>query len=114
MEHRPLDRVPWLRRLFSIEAVVGGSGTTVNVASYQGAPPDDPFRAGHGASYRALYDLADPERSLFVAATGQSGHPLSPHYRDLARLWREGGYLPMATAAAAYTQGAVGRLELAP
>jgi penicillin G amidase len=114
MEHRPFDRVPWLRRLFSVEAPVGGSGTTVNVASYQGAAPEAPFLSGHGPSYRALYDLADPERSLFVAPAGQSGHPLSRHYRDLARLWREGAYLPMTTSRAAYEPDATGRLALVP
>ena len=42
-------------------------------------------RARHAASFRGLYDLADLARSRFVAATGQSGNPLSPHYRDLTR-----------------------------
>jgi penicillin amidase len=42
-----------------------------------------------------LVDLADPEASLFVAATGQSGHPLSPHWRDLTALWAQGMYAPM-------------------
>ena len=44
-----------------------------------GAPATEiPFGAVHAAGYRAIYDLADPDRSRWIAATGQSGHPLSP------------------------------------
>ena len=42
-----------------------------------------PFGAVHAAGYRAIYDLAQPDASRWIAATGQSGHPLSPHYGDL-------------------------------
>ena len=44
----------------------------------------------HAASLRAVYDLADLNRSRFMHAPGQSGHPLSPHYRDLAVRWAAG------------------------
>ena len=56
-----------------------------------------PFAQNHGAGYRAVYDLADPERSVFVISTGQSGNPLSSHYEDYAEPWRDGRYLPMLT-----------------
>jgi penicillin amidase len=97
--HRPLEEVPWLRRLFSLRAPVGGDGATVNVAPAVARPlTDEPFASAHGASYRGLYDLADPDGgSRFVAATGQSGHPLSRHYRDMTELWRAGGDVPMST-----------------
>jgi penicillin G amidase len=36
-----------------------------------------------------------PEAVLFMIARGQSGHPLSPHYRDLVQ-WRTGEMLPLA------------------
>ena len=114
MEHRPFSRVPWLERLFTIRVPTGGSGTTVNVAAYSGEDPDQPFLSRHGPSYRGLYDLAEPDRSLFVAATGQSGHPLSRHYRDLTGLWQAGQYLPMSTLAGDYEEGAEGRLRLVP
>ena len=56
-----------------------------------------PFAQNHGAGYRAVYDLAEPERSVFVISTGQSGNPLSSYYEDYAEPWRDGRYLPMLT-----------------
>ena len=50
----------------------------------------DPFGDVHGAGYRAVYDLADLDRSLFQMSLGQSGHRLSPHFSDLARSWADG------------------------
>jgi penicillin amidase len=49
----------------------------------------------HAAGYRGVYDFADPDSSVFITATGQSGHPLSRHYDDLGELWRRGEYVPM-------------------
>ena len=54
------------------------------------------------------------ERSRFIASTGQSGNPLSAHYRDLAELWAKGETIAMTTEAGAYAQDAIGRLTLAP
>jgi penicillin amidase len=113
--HRPFEEVPWLRRLFSVRVPVGGDGATVNVAPALARPATgEMFASGHGASYRGLYDLADPDRSRFVAATGQSGHPLSRHYRDLAELWRAGGDVPMSSRPEDYLPGSRGHLLLLP
>jgi penicillin amidase len=50
----------------------------------------------HGAGYRGVYDFADPDSSVFVISTGQSGHPLSRHYDDLGQLWRRGEFVVMS------------------
>ena len=87
----PLDSVPLVGDLFQVRVPVGGDGTTVNVAnfSYRG----EGFDVVHAASLRAIYDLADLNNSRFIHGPGQSGHPLSPHYRDLAELWSRGEYI---------------------
>ena len=36
---------------------------------------------------RAIYDLADPEKSRFIYQTGQSGLVFSPRYRDMRDEW---------------------------
>ena len=59
-------------------------------------PADLPFARTHGAGFRGLYDLADPDKSRFMITTGQSGHILSPHYRDLAPLWIDVKSIPLA------------------
>jgi penicillin amidase len=42
---------------------------------------------------RAIYDLADLDRSVFLIALGQSAHVLSPHYVDFAPRWRSFNWL---------------------
>lgn len=102
MAHMPFEQAPGLRALFSLAFPVGGDGSTVNVAHHGREARDGvPFAVVAAATYRAVYDLADGGGgSRWVAATGQSGHPLSPHYRDMAELWRQGRYRPMAPGAA--------------
>lgn len=95
MRHRLMENVPVLGRLFAIELEGQGDGSTVNVAHYPGGGGPRAFQSSTGPSYRMLVDLADPEASLFVAASGQSGHPLSPHWDDLTRLWAAGRYATM-------------------
>jgi len=46
-----------------------------------------------GPSWRMVVDLGRPENSVTVYPGGQSGHPLSPHYDDLLRLWLKGEYM---------------------
>ena len=57
---------------------------------------ENPYLNGHAAGYRGVYDFSDPDSSLFIISTGQSGHPLSRYYDDLAALWRRGEYVRMS------------------
>lgn len=114
MAHPILDGVPILRDIFNIVQPVGGDSVTVNVAHYSQHNHARPFASTQGASYRGLYDLADLNRSRFIAATGQSGHPLSPHFRDLTDLWATGETVPMMRDPTLYGAEALGRLVLKP
>ena len=82
-EHPILRFVPGLNRLARVAIPVGGDFYTVNRQAFRGD-----FAAIHGASFRAVFDLADLDRSRFVIAPGQSGHPLSPHRADFGERWR--------------------------
>ena len=62
----------------------------------------------HAATYRGVYDFADPDSSVFIISTGQSGHFLSRYYDDLGDLWRRGEYIPMSLDPALARGGAVG------
>ncbi len=112
--HRPFGKVDYLRHLFDITVPVSGSVYTVNVGDFDIFNPERPFASKHGPSLRAIYDLDDPDRSLFIHSTGQSGNPLSPHYADMAKTWSEGGYLLMSTRPEDYLVGATGTLRLLP
>ena len=46
---------------------------------------------------RAIYDLADLERSLFMHSTGQSGNVFSPWYASFAERWARVEYITIPT-----------------
>ena len=93
--HRPFGSVQALRWLFDIRVPSPGDPNTVNVGTYDPSQAQAPFANRKAASYRAVYDLADPEQSVFVYATGQSGNVLSRRYRDMASQWAAGQYRPL-------------------
>lgn len=90
--HRPFDRVYALARLFNVERPTPGDSYTVNVGQYHLSEGSAPFANRHAASLRAIYDLSDPERSVFIYQTGQSGVVFSSRYRDMASEWATGQY----------------------
>ena len=47
-----------------------------------------------GPSQRMVVSPGREHEGIFHMPTGQSGHPLSPHYRDQHRAWVEGTALP--------------------
>ena len=68
----------------------------------------------HAAGYRGVYDFADPDSSVFITATGQSGHPLSRYYDNLGELWRRGEYIPMSLDDELAAAGNIGVTILRP
>lgn len=58
---------------------------------------------GHGASERLVVSPGHPENAIFHMPGGQSGHPLSPHYRDQQALWQEGIAAPLQADAKPHT-----------
>ncbi|MGK9231243.1 penicillin acylase family protein [Inquilinus limosus] len=91
-----LSRVPVIGDLISLAVPTDGGPYTLNRAATNTRDAEAPFADRHGAGYRAVYDLADRGRSRFMIATGQSGHPLSPHWGDLVADWRDGRYLTLS------------------
>jgi penicillin G amidase len=112
-DHSVLGTVPLLRWFVNIHQSTSGSDNTLNRGRTAGTGAN-PFRNVHGAGYRGVYDFADPDSSLFVTATGQSGHFLSRHYDDLGELWRRGEYIPMSLDADLARAAAVGVTRLEP
>ena len=94
-DHQILGEVPVLRYFVNIRQSTSGGDNTLNRGRILGTG-ENPYLNVHGAGYRGVYDFADPDSSVFVISTGQSGHPLSRHYDDLGELWRRGEYVPMS------------------
>ena len=90
-----------------------GGESTVARAGFLGSGRN-PWLNVKGAAYRGVYDLADPDSSVFVISTGQSGHPLSRHYDDMAELWRRGEYVGMSLDPALARAAATGITHLQP
>jgi len=53
------------------------------------------FRQTYGPSVRVVVDVGNWDNSRAVNHPGQSGDPDSPHYRDLAPMWRNGQYFSL-------------------
>ena len=112
-DHPVLGAVPVLRHLVNIRQSTSGADDTLMRGRTSGKDPD-PFVNVQGAGYRGVYDFADPDSSVFVLSTGQSGHPLSRHYDDLGELWRRGEYTPMSLDPELARAAAVGITTLTP
>ncbi|MDP2087298.1 MAG: penicillin acylase family protein [Gemmobacter sp.] len=112
-DHPTLGQVAVLRHLVNIRQSTSGGDFTLMRGRTSGKDPD-PFLNVHGAGYRGVYDFADPDSSVFVTSTGQSGHPLSRFYDDLGELWRRGEYIPMSLDTGLAKAAAVGITRLEP
>ena len=102
-DHRPFSFVPVISRFFSVAPETPGDGFTVDVGHFFIRDEDRPFVNRHAASMRAIYDLADLERSLFIHSTGQSGNFLSPWYSNMAERWAKVEYVTIPTRREAIT-----------
>ncbi len=92
MQHQLLDLVPGFSILGNRPLETSGGDHTLNRGQSRGGAGKSPFTHIHGAGFRAIYDLADLDNSLYALAGGQSGNPFSPHYADLLKDWRDGRY----------------------
>ena len=112
-DHPVLGEVPFVKWFVNIRQSTSGGDNTLLRGRTRGTGPR-PYENVHGAGYRGVYDFADPDSSVFIISTGQSGHPLSRHYDDLGELWRRGEYVPMSLDPDLARAAAVGTTMLTP
>ncbi|MEJ6394871.1 penicillin acylase family protein [Gymnodinialimonas sp. 2305UL16-5] len=112
-EHPVLGETRLFSWIVNIRQATSGGDFTLNRGAAPGTGPE-PYLNTHAAGYRGVYDFADPDSSVFVIATGQSGHPLSRHYDDLGELWRRGEYVPMTLDPELARAGNLGITVLTP
>ena len=94
-KHQPFSNVKPLAGMFEVRVPTGGDAFTVNVGQFHMDKPHEPYANRHAASLRAVYDLADLERSAFIYQTGQSGNVFSGHYGNMAQEWAAVKYRPL-------------------
>jgi penicillin amidase len=111
--HTPLGFNRLLGLFVNLSHETSGGDDTINMGKTRGRGPD-PYANVHAAGLRVIYDFADLDRSVYVIATGQSGHPMSRHYEDIGQLWRRGDYLPMSLNRTDALAGSVGTTRLLP
>lgn len=89
LHNKVFQHVPYLSGLSDLSIASSGDFYTLDRGGSFDPPADQPFARQHGGGYRAIYDLANPDRSRFMITTGESGHFLAPHYGDLVHLWND-------------------------
>jgi len=90
-----------------------GSACTVNNTAWI-AKEKEGFTVKFLPSMRMIVDFSDLTRSVTMHTTGQSGHPYSPHYKDMVDPWRNIEYHPMLWTRGQVEASAVERLILNP
>ncbi|MEM6739059.1 MAG: penicillin acylase family protein [Pseudomonadota bacterium] len=111
--HPELGRAPFLKWVVNIRQSTSGGDNTLMMGRTLGSQ-DTPYANVVGPGYRGVYDFADPDSSVFIISTGQSGHPLSRHYDDLGEFWRRGEYIAMTLDPELARAGNVGVTTLRP
>jgi penicillin amidase len=98
-----LSRIPLLRDWFDVSIPTSGAYDTLDRGPSTIRDERQPFVQRFGAGLRIITDLAAPRDSRMIIVPGQSGNPLSGHYADQLRRWRDFGGLTPDSAAAVST-----------
>jgi penicillin G amidase len=114
LQHQVFSHVPLLDRLSDLSVSSSGGFYTLDRGGGSEIVPDLPFARTHGGGFRGLYDLADPDKSRFMIATGESGHIFSRHYGDLTPLWNDVKSITLAGSEDELKKAAAQELTLEP
>jgi penicillin G amidase len=109
--HNPFGTQNILHWLFNISHNVSGSKYTLKGGKIKYSN-DDKIISSYGSVYKGIYDMGDPDSSLYIISTGQSGHFFSKHYDDLSKLAKDGDYIPMSLNPITAKAGALGIIRI--
>ncbi len=96
LEHgHPIGKVAALRSFFNVGPFPAeGSREVINNMAF-GYSGSGFYEVTSGPSTRRVIDFSDVENSVSIIPTGQSGNPLSKHYKDQAEMYRNGEFRKM-------------------
>ncbi len=87
----PLGRIAPLNKIFNLGPYpIPGSFNDINNNKMRALGTD--FKVVAGPSTRRIIDFAHPQKSWGINPIGNSGHMLSPFYKDQVQLFLEGKY----------------------
>ena len=91
----PMGQVASLRKYFNVGPFeVNGGKEVINNMSFS-LDSTGYYKVSAGPSTRRVIDFSDVEGSMSILPTGQSGNPLSEHYKDQAQKYVDGEFVPM-------------------
>lgn len=96
VEHKhPLGEVAALRSYFNVGPFeINGSNEVINNLMFTFTEAGN-HQVKAGPSTRRIIDFSDIENSVSILPTGQSGNPLSKHYKDQAQMYNKGKFRKM-------------------
>lgn len=90
-----IGEVPYLRKYFNVGPFeVKGGNEVINNQLFK-LDSTGYYKVHSGPSTRRVIDFSDIEKSVSILPTGQSGNPLSDHYKDQAEKYNKGEFVPM-------------------
>jgi penicillin G amidase len=92
-ENSVFSRIPVLRDWLGVAIPTSGAYDTLNRGPSTIRDDMKPFEQRYGAALRMVTDLASPQDAGMMITPGQSGEPLSAHFADLVRPWRDFDWL---------------------
>ena len=115
IEHKhPIGKVKPMNYLFNVgpEGIFGGYETVNNISFIM----DDTIRydINHGPAMRIILDFNDVDNAISINPTGQSGHPMSPHYNDQFHMYNQGVFRKMMMNKDEIESESMGALLLKP
>ncbi len=75
---------------------------------------DEMSEKAKASGFRMIIDFSEPDKSMFIISTGQSGHFLSENYDNLTNLWKQGDYIPISTSMPIILGGSKGKVIISP
>jgi penicillin G amidase len=98
-----LSRIPLLRDWFDVGIPTSGGYDTIDRGPSTIRDDTRPYVQRFGAGLRIITDLAAPNDARMMITPGQSGNPLSRHFADLLRKWRDFDWLVPGRSSAVAT-----------
>ncbi len=95
-------------------SIVNATGSNLSCYGRSEDPCDNPYAVTTVPSMRMILDVTNWDAGRMIHTTGQSGHPLSPHYIDMADPWRLIQYNAAPFSRAAVEAATVETLRLLP